>query len=345
MASFAGKVTQNGNNSMAHLAGGKAGFPIAGYAKAVAAVDYPTISMINVASVIDVNVKNALDDNIVVKSINLVASKPIIGQFNFDLTNEDFKAIDSGNSQKIIQLEVQDGTAISKGESAKFYIGVAPFTAEAGSEFLLYLNVQIGDNLITQRLVKTVSEDISFKSGHIKTFNADYSQMDNSLPVNVNKADFQTLNIGNTSTAFKAGSEHFSFDGWRLETGAVIGSRQAAMVSRDLAAVICGGTSQTGVLTSPLIADGCGTLKFNYGVYNNSEKIKFRIDVKNNSGEVIKTETVENLEPVSNIAYEFSKDFNVSGAFQLEFTNLCPSGVANRKDRVAIFNVEWTRFQ
>ena len=343
MSSFAGKVTQTGNNSMAHLAVGKDGFPVVGFVNNVPASEFPTIPMKNVASVICVNVTNTLSEPIVISSVDLVTPKPIIGNFTIELTGNDIVA--SGAGQELIRLEVAEGSQIAGGESAKFYIGVAPFTVTSGEEMLLYVNAAIGDKTVSQRIAKVFDGETPFKSGFFKTFNVSYAQTD-VVPVKVNKSDFQTLNLGQTSTAFKAGSEHYSFDGWKLLTGAVVGPTTFTDGSiKDLAAVICGGTLQTGVLTSPLIADGCGTLKFKYGVYNNNEKIRFRIDIKNASGEVVQTETVENLEPTKSIAAEYSKEFNVSGVFQLEFTNLCPSGVKNRKDRVAIFDIEWTSVQ
>lgn len=343
MSSFAGKVTQTGNNSMAHLAVGKDGFPVVGFVNNVPASEFPTIPMKNVASVICVNVTNTLSEPIVINSVDLVAPKPIVGNFSIELTGNDIVA--SGAGQELIRLEVAEGSQIAGGESAKFYIGVAPFTVTSGEEMLLYVNAAIGEKTVSQRIAKVFDGETPFKSGFIKTFNVSYAQTD-VVPVKVNKSDFQTLNLGQTSTAFKAGREHYSFDGWKLLTGAVVGPTTFTDGSlKDLAAVICGGTAQTGVLTSPFIADGCGTLKFKYGVYNNNEKIRFRIDIKNAAGEVVQTETVENLEPTKSIAAEYSKEFNVSGVFQLEFTNLCPSGVKNRKDRVAIFDIEWTSVQ
>lgn len=340
MSSFAGKVTQTGNNSMAHLAVGKDGFPVVGFVNNVPASEFPTIPMRNVASVICVNVTNTLSEPIVISSVDLVTPKPIVGNFSIELAGNDIVA--SGAGQKFIRLEVAEGSQIAGGESSKFYIGVAPFTVTSGEEILLYVNAAIGDKTVSQKIAKIFDKETPFKSGFIKTFNVSYAQTD-VVPLKVNKSDFQTLNIGKTSTAFKAGSEHYSFDGWKLLTGAVVGPTTFTDGSlKDLAAVICGGTAQTGVLTSPFIADGCGTLKFKYGVYNNNEKIRFRIDIKNTAGEVVQTETVENLEPTKSIAAEYSKEFNVSGVFQLEFTNLCPSGVKNRKDRVAIFDIEWT---
>lgn len=343
MSSFAGKVTQTGNNSMAHLAVGKDGFPVVGFVNNVPASEFPTIPMKNVASVICVNVTNTLSEPIVINSVDLVAPKPIVGNFSIELTGNDIVA--SGAGQELIRLEVAEGSQIAGGESAKFYIGVAPFTVTSGEEMLLYVNAAIGEKTVSQRIAKVFDGETPFKSGFIKTFNVSYAQTD-VVPVKVNKSDFQTLNLGQTSTAFKAGREHYSFDGWKLLTGAVVGPTTFTDGSlKDLAAVICGGTAQTGVLTSPFIADGCGTLKFKYGVYNNNEKIRFRIDIKNAAGEVVQTETVENLEPTMSTAAEYSKEFNVPGVFQLEFTNLCPSGVKNRKDRVAIFDIEWTSVQ
>lgn len=343
MSSFAGKVIQIGNNSMAHLAGGRDGFPVVGFVDNVPASEFPTIPMRNVASVICVNVTNTLSEPIVISSVDLVTPKPIVGNFSIELAGNDIVA--SGAGQKFIRLEVAEGSQIAGGESSKFYIGVAPFTVTSREEILLYVNAAIGDKTVSQKIAKIFDKETPFKSGFIKTFNVSYAQTD-VVPLKVNKSDFQTLNIGKTSTAFKAGSEHYSFDGWKLLTGAVVGPTTFTDGSlKDLAAVICGGTAQTGVLTSPFIADGCGTLKFKYGVYNNNEKIRFRIDIKNTAGEVVQTETVENLEPTKSIAVEYSKEFNVSGVFQLEFTNLCPSGVKNRKDRVAIFDIEWTSVQ
>ena len=331
MSSFAGKVTQTGNNSMAHLAVGKDGFPVVGFVNNVPASEFPTIPMKNVASVICVNVTNTLSEPIVISSVDLVTPKPIIGNFTIELTGNDIVA--SGAGQELIRLEVAEGSQIAGGESAKFYIGVAPFTVTSGEEMLLYVNAAIGEKTVSQRIAKVFDGETPFKSGFFKTFNVSYAQTD-VVPVKVNKSDFQTLNLGQTSTAFKAGSEHYSFDGWKLLTGAVVGPTTFTDGSiKDLAAVICGGTLQTGVLTSPLIADGCGTLKFKYGVYNNNEKIRFRIDIKNAAGEVVQTETVENLEPTKSIAAEYSKEFNVSGVFQLEQPTPSSSSLPTRKRR------------
>lgn len=82
--------------------------------------------------------------------------------------------------------------------------------------------LHIGEKTVSQRIAKVFDGETPFKSGFFKTFNVSYAQTD-VVPVKVNKSDFQTLNLGQTSTAFKAGREHYSFDGWKLLTGAVVG--------------------------------------------------------------------------------------------------------------------------
>ena len=186
---------------MAHLAVGKDGFPVVGFVNNVPASEFPTIPMKNVASVICVNVTNTLSEPIVINSVDLVAPKPIVGNFSIELTGNDIVACGAG--QELIRLEVAEGSQIAGSESAKFYIGVAPFTVTSGEEMLLYVNAAIGEKTVSQRIAKVFDGETPFKSGFIKTFNVSYAQTD-VVPVKVNKSDFQTLNLGQTSTAFKA---------------------------------------------------------------------------------------------------------------------------------------------
>ena len=123
MSSFAGKVTQAGNNSMAHLAVGKDGFPVVGFVNNVPASEFHTIPMKNVASVICVNVTNTLSEPIVINSVDLVAPKPIVGNFSIELTGNDIVA--SGAGQELIRLEVAEGSQIAGGESDSGDGGVA----------------------------------------------------------------------------------------------------------------------------------------------------------------------------------------------------------------------------
>lgn len=333
---------QVGNNSMAHLAG-KAAFPLVGWASNVPANEYPTFKMRNVASVMAFHITNNQDKDIIVNSIDVIASKPIQGQVAIDFSTADVVSIISGG-RNLTQMTVSEGTPIKTGEKGIFYLGVLPFTAEAGEELVVYVKVTIDGKAVKQKFVKNMTESVSFNSGCIKAINVNYTA-DANIPLEITSDDFATYNLGIRITTFKADSEYSTFDGWILKNGALISEKNWDALS-GIAPVINGKTSNVGVLTSPLISGGCGTLKFKYGVYNGTEQISFRLDVKNESGEIIYTENITHEgTAVKHEQHEYVKDINVSGNFQLEFTNLCPQQKTTNKDRVVIFDVEWTNHQ
>ena len=341
---FVGKEAdpQVGNNSMAHLAG-KAAFPLVGWAANVPAGEFPTLKMKNVASVMAFHITNNQDKDIIVNGIDVIAPDPVQGQVAVDFTTADVVSIISGGN-KFTQMTVSDGTPIKTGEKGIFYMGVLPFTAETGAELVVYVNVTIDGKAVKQKFVKNMTENVSFNSGCIKAINVNYTEDENHA-IEVTSDDFANFNLGYRVTTFKTDIEYSTFDGWILKNGALISEVNWDALS-GIAPVINGKTSNVGVLTSPLISGGCGTLKFKYGVYNGTEQISFRLDVKNESGEIIYTENITHEgTAVKHEQHEYVKDINVSGNFQLEFTNLCPQQKTTNKDRVVIFDVEWTNHQ
>lgn len=103
-----------------------------------------------------------------------------------------------------------------------------------------------------------------------------------------------------------------------------------------------GKTSTVGTITSPTISTGCGTLKFKYGYpFSESKGIKFKVDIKQN-GAVVETYTIDDPSAIKLKAYEYEAEVNVSGEFQIVFTNLSPSNSTANKDRFTIWDVEWT---
>lgn len=332
---------QSGNNSMSHLAG-KAAFPLVGWASNVPAGEFPTLKMKNVASVMAFHITNNQDKDIIVNGIDVIAPDPVQGQVAVDFTTADVVSIISGGN-KFTQMTVSDGTPIKTGEKGIFYMGVLPFTAETGTELVVYVNVTIDGKAVKQKFVKNMTENVSFNSGCIKAINVNYTEDENHA-IEVTSDDFANFNLGYRVTTFKTDIEYSTFDGWILKNGALISEVNWDALS-GIAPVINGKTSNVGVLTSPLISGGCGTLKFKYGVYNGTEQISFRLDVKNESGEIIYTENITHEgTAVKHEQHEYVKDINVSGNFQLEFTNLCPQQKTMNKDRVVIFDVTWTGY-
>ena len=164
------------------------------------------------------------------------------------------------------------------------------------------------------------------------------------------RADFETIE---KTSSYKAGT---SAAGWVLTNCAVQegGEKDANPVyiligkipgtsTWAKAACMNGKTSGVGTIESPELTGGCGKLTFKYAnIFTESKGVKFKIEVIQN-GSAVKTITVEEKNVTKMTAYDYSADINVSGAFKLKFTNLCPSNnSSSNKDRVSIWNLEWT---
>ena len=107
--------------------------------------------------------------------------------------------------------------------------------------------------------------------------------------------------------------------------------------------VINGKTTAVGKITSPVIATGCGTLKFTYGMaFSDKSGYDFDVEIMQN-GEVVKSFNVKNADSTKYGKFTFEEAVNVAGEFQIVITNNCPSqeGGSN-KDRVSIWDVMWT---
>lgn len=166
--------------------------------------------------------------------------------------------------------------------------------------------------------------------------------------------DFETMNNGASIGTY---GTYTSKSGWTAKNcNVLIGSTQNAnpefifigyktgsTTQYAFAPCLNGKTTVVGTLVSPTLADGCKTLTFSYGQpYTESNGVSFRIDIKQN-GTVVKSETVtEKTEKMK--AYTKTITVNVTGEFSIEFTNLSPSNASDKnKDRVCIWNVNWTK--
>ena len=111
--------------------------------------------------------------------------------------------------------------------------------------------------------------------------------------------------------------------------------------------MINGKTTAVGVITSPELTGGLGTLKFRYANTNSeSNGVSVKIEIKQGE-DVVKeyTLTKPNSEVVQNTVYtELIEDINVEGTFQIVITNLSPSNNTGNKDRVSIGRFCWTGY-
>jgi hypothetical protein len=111
--------------------------------------------------------------------------------------------------------------------------------------------------------------------------------------------------------------------------------------------MINGKTTAVGVITSPELTGGLGTLKFRYANTNSeSNGVSVKIEIKQGD-DVVKeyTLTKANSEVVQNTVYtETIENINVAGNFQIVITNLSPSNNTGNKDRVSIGRFCWTGY-
>lgn len=108
------------------------------------------------------------------------------------------------------------------------------------------------------------------------------------------------------------------------------------------ALVLTGKLNYEGQLTSPTLTGGCGKLTVNYGLASfNYQGCSIHVTVKQN-GEAVQEFDIEETGFKNNTAYSIEKDINVEGDFTLEFMNNAPGLYSGNKDRVAIWNIEWT---
>lgn len=169
------KQTQTGNNSMAHIAG--TNYPLVGKHYAAPAGTSPKLAMTHVASLVEFEVTNSSDEAITVSSIQFTAPEAIVGTFYINFTDiANIKATSSGDNytSKSATLVVNEGTAIEKGASAKFYLPVAPFVAKAGANLALVVNATSATGSVVHEKTIALTSDVAFKSGKIKTVKVDY---------------------------------------------------------------------------------------------------------------------------------------------------------------------------
>ena len=157
-------------------------------------------------------------------------------------------------------------------------------------------------------------------------------------------ADFAT--IAATNTSYVSGK---TTAGWNYKNCAIFkgGTSDSSPIFKMIgdasnrALCMNGKTSAVGSITSPTLENGCGTLSFSYGLPFKDNAPKFRVDIVQN-GEVVYTFTVKPSSVTQYTKYTHEEEVNVSGAFQIVFTNLSPSNSTSNKDRTAIWDVEWT---
>lgn len=151
-------VTQNGNDSKAHLAGEIC--PLYGVAKAVGSGDVLSIPMRQLTSVAAVKVINTASDPLTVSSISFTSTEDIVGTYFIDYSNPEsvvYTATSTSDVSSTAQLSIVGGAEIAKDGNAVFYIPIKPHKVAGGKLSIAVngVNKEIG------------VENVSFTAGSI----------------------------------------------------------------------------------------------------------------------------------------------------------------------------------
>lgn len=164
-----GTQTQEGNNSMAHLDGNN--FPLYGKVTGVPYNEVPTVTMNHALAYIEFNVTNSSSKPLSVETITFKGTEAIVGHFYIDFHDPSSVVYTSRGSSYVnntATLTVEGGASIASGSSAKFYIGVKPFTAPKDGV------LEVCVNGYKKTLTISKAGGVGFAAGKIKKLNFSY---------------------------------------------------------------------------------------------------------------------------------------------------------------------------
>ena len=160
---------QNGNDNRAHMAG--EAFPLYGRNFNVDKADAVTINMQNILAVFRASVTNKSAQPIIVKRVVVTTPKAVSGQFTGDLTQTPVVWTPGEQTSNSITLEVQNGTALAVNAETYFYVGLMPFTLEAGSELkiqVVAVHPNAPETEISYYITRSWADPVSWNSGRIQ---------------------------------------------------------------------------------------------------------------------------------------------------------------------------------
>lgn len=159
-------LNQTGYDNMGALRGSVC--PLYGVAKAVAGDKVPGMTMQHLSSAVAVQITNENEEPLTIKTVSFTAPEPIVGSFYMTFADGEPTYVPSGDTyvNSTAVVNVKEGTALAKGESATVYIAIKPFTAVTDDDLTLVVN--------GYEKYLTMTNDVTFHAGKIKTLKFKY---------------------------------------------------------------------------------------------------------------------------------------------------------------------------
>lgn len=163
------------------------------------------------------------------------------------------------------------------------------------------------------------------------------------------KADLASLNGGNKTTNIS--NMYYSDNGWSVSSSRLVqfttgGNARYEDVGLEIRPVLAARKGDVkGILTSPIINGGCGTVTMDYTRYTGNTGSNFTIEIKNAQGTVLKSETHTDEVQVQWARTKLNFNFNVSGDFQIVVTAAkCTNTQESINDDFGILELSWTGY-
>ena len=175
--SFPSTQVQTGNDNKSHFAGES--FPMYGKTANVARNDELSIKMSNVLSAAQVKVTNTTDAPIIVEEVQFTADSYIAGEFTVDVTGDSPVITPVSGTKKSVTLTVEEGDEIAAGNTASFYLAIAPYEVPAGGEInvkVVAVHPSAPQTRIFYYHTITVANGTTFKPGSIKIVNISFDE-------------------------------------------------------------------------------------------------------------------------------------------------------------------------
>ena len=166
---YSSGLNQSGYDSMASLKGSVC--PLYGVLKYGGVK--PVIEMQHLSSIVAIKVTNDTDQALTITTASFTATEDIVGSYFIDITKTPVEYT-AKTANATATVNVSDGTALAKGESATLYAAIKPFTAAAGQKLTLSVNGYSKEIELTK--------DVTFTAGKIKTLNFSYDKVATSEP-------------------------------------------------------------------------------------------------------------------------------------------------------------------
>lgn len=163
------------------------------------------------------------------------------------------------------------------------------------------------------------------------------------------RADLETFNEGVKNTNIS--NTYNSENGWTVSSTRLVqfttgGNARYEDVGLEIRPVLAARKGDVkGILTSPIINGGCGTVTMDYTRYTGNTGSNFTIEIKDAQGAVLKSESHTDEDQVQWVRTKLNFDFNVPGDFQIVITAAkCTNTPETTNDDFGILELSWTGY-